>query len=268
MNPTTKPESKSLSAPLEPDPLNWLTDERRKKFEETFKLTDALLVQAGLWRAAVGYWVRWQASLEAEWEPDEEEKELNSLVKDWKIKNKDKKQIIEDDLLKAKLRVSPAVNRWSMQKWGHKIDSIFLLRKSLLDKASCRVLRIENKHMAVEIYHRIKAGETSFEQAAYEYGEGPEKYNGGLISEQSLARMPLGLGEVLGRLERGRISKPLRLGKGYCLVELISFESCSLDQATTEILLAEQMQLWIDSVVDVLQTELKYMVDQNKEFNH
>jgi len=265
MNPSSKSESKAASIPLEPDPSDWLTTERRNEFKDIFGTAEAFLLQAGLWRASVGYWVRWKASLDAEWGAADEQKELSILMSEWKEKNKNETQIIDDNTLKAKLRVRPAIERWSKQKWSHRVDSLFLIHKSQLDKASCRLIRIKDKHMANEIYHRIKARETSFEKAAYEYGEGAEKYRGGLITEQTLANMPFGLEELLIRLKPGRLSKPLRLGEGFCLVELISFESSQLDESTTTKLLAEQMRLWIDSVVDVLVSELLCKQDQSKE---
>ena len=265
MIPSTKLEMKTGSIPLEPDPIDWLTTKRRENFKDIFGTSETFLLQAGLWRATIGYWVRWQASLEADWDPADENKELNILMNEWKKKNESEIQTIKDDTLKAKLRVKPAIERWSKQNWSHRVDSLFLIHKSQLDRASCRLLRIENKHMANEVYHRIKARETTFEAAAYEYGEGPEKYRGGVIPEQSLANMPFGLAELLIRLKPGRLSKPLRLGDGFCLVELISFKSSTLDESTTTKLLAEQMRLWIDSVVDVLESELLCKQNQSKE---
>ena len=77
--------------------------------------------------------------------------------------------------------------------------------------------------MASELYFRIKAGETSFAKAAFDFSEGPERNHGGLIPLQPLKSMPFGLAPLLQNLEEGKISQPMRLGKGYCLVELVNF---------------------------------------------
>ena len=70
--------------------------------------------------------------------------------------------------------------------------------------------------------------------------------------------MPFGLAPLLQNLKEGKISQPMRLGKGYCLVELVKFHSSQLDETTEDQLLAEQLRVWIDSVVDVLEADLMW----------
>ena len=47
-------------------------------------------------------------------------------------------------------------------------------------------------------------------------------------------------------------------GKGFCLVELIEIKISQLDEYTREALLADQLRLWIDSVVDEVETTLRW----------
>lgn len=249
------------SVPTEPNPYSWLTDERRQQLIKDMSSSRPLLQQAGMWRAFLGYWVRWQASLEAKWPKDEEEICLDRLTKKWNEANRDsQKRVgkISDVLLREKLRVSPGVKWWSREQWGHRLDSLYLQSKHQLDKASCRFLRVREKRMASELYFRIKAGETSFAKAAFDFSEGPERNHGGLIPLQPLKSMPFGLAPLLQNLEEGKISQPMRLGKGYCLVELVEFHSSQLDETTEDQLLAEQLRVWIDSVVDVLEADLMW----------
>ena len=70
--------------------------------------------------------------------------------------------------------------------------------------------------------------------------------------------MQLGLAPLLEHLQPGKLSQPMRLGKGVCIVELIELQNSQLDEATQELLLAEQLRLWIDGVVDVLETDLPW----------
>lgn len=251
--------SAPLTAPQEPDPKLWLSLERRELLRRQLEAGSPLLRRAGLWRPALGYWVRWQASLEAEWPMHEERPVLDELVQQWMAKNSIEEVGLSVDELRAKLRVGPAVSRWSRQHWAHRLQTIYLQRKSQLDRASCRLLRLKDKNLAQELYHRIKAGETSFEQAAMEFGYGLERYQGGLLPLQPLERMPFGLAPLLERLEPGRLSMPLRLEPGFCLVQLESFQPSQLDAETEELLLAEQLQLWIDAVVNVLVADLSWV---------
>jgi parvulin-like peptidyl-prolyl isomerase len=258
------PAKAKPAAPFEPDPRAWLTPERCDQLQQQLGASSPLLRQGGLWRAALGYWVRWQASLEADWPAEQEQAVLAELEQQWFAKHSLAEAGLSGAELRAKLRVGPAVARWSRQQWGHRLESLYLQRKSLLDRASCRLLRLRDKNLALELYHRIKAVETSFEQAAQEFGEGPERHQGGLIPLQPLERMPFGLAPLLQRLEPGRLSMPLRLDKGFCLVQLESFQPSQLDPATEELLLAEQLQLWVEAVLDQLVAALGSGNDLNQ----
>jgi hypothetical protein len=252
MNPS-KPE---LQAPAEPDPRLWLTHERLKSLEEHLGCAASLLRKAGLWRAALGYWVRWQLSLEAEWPPAEEQACLAELEQQWLAKHSFEEAGLSSVELRAKLRVAPAALRWCKAQWGHRLESLYLQRKSGLDRASCRLLRLTDKNLALELYHRIKAGETSFERAAFEFGEGPERFRGGLVPLQPLGQMPFGLAPLLERLDLGQLSMPLRLNQGFCLVQLVKRQPSQLDSITGDALLLEQLAMWVDAVVDVLVADL------------
>lgn len=239
--------------------MTWLTEERRQLLVKSTAATRPLLVQAGLWRATLSYWVRWQASLEANWSEEEETEAMERAIQQWQNKHQESSSpttALNQPALRAKLRVAPAVAHWSRAQWGHRLESVYLKVKSDLDQASCRLLRISDKAMASELYYRVKAGETTFEKAAYDFGEGPERWQGGLIPLQTLRTLPYGLAPLLERLEPGRISSPLRLGKVFCLVELVELRMSQLDEQTETTLLAEQLRLWIDSVVDVLEADL------------
>ncbi len=245
-----------VNTPIDPDPNAWLTEERCKQLLRLTSSARPLLIQAGLWRATLTYWVREQVSLEVRWDSEDEQQKLDELEAEWNSKSPKNPQNFERDVLRAKLRVTPAALIWCQKQWGHRLESLFLQCKSQLDRSSCRLIRLRSKPLATELYHRIKAGETTFEVAARDYGEGPERNQNGLIPLQPLGSMPFGLAPVLEHLKPGQISQALRLGKGFCLVELVESQKSQLDEATSEALLGEQLRLWIDSVVDIAEATL------------
>ena len=53
--------------------------------------------------------------------------------------------------------------------------------------------------------------------------------------------MPFGLAPLLEKLEIGKISQPIRLGKGYCLVELLELVRAGLTPKPD--VLAEQLRV-------------------------
>ena len=73
---------------------------------------------------------------------------------------------------------------------------------------------------------------------------------------QTMLSMPFGLAPLLERLRPGEISTPLRLGKIFCMVELLKLSESKLDERTKDMLLADELKLWIGSVVEQLDSEL------------
>ena len=101
------------SAPAEPDPRAWLTPAKRQLILDQTKNIEPLLRQAGLWRATLSYWVRWQASLEAGWSKKEEEECIDQLFEKWQHQkdttNNKNFSSLDETTLRNKLRVAPAV---------------------------------------------------------------------------------------------------------------------------------------------------------------
>ena len=237
---------------IEPEAAEWMSERRLSLLHSDLGASICLLRQAGLLSATLGYWVRLQASLDFIWDPIEEKTCRDQLIKQWHIKHKAQNPSITDEQLYSKLRVAPASALWSRQQWGHQLESIYLDRKSNLDRASCRLLRLKDKNLSFELYHRIKAGEMTFEQVSSSFGTGKERFHGGLIPLKPLETMPFGLAPLLLHLKPGCLSMPQKLGDGFCLVQLESFEPSKFDKETEEFLLAERMRFWIDLVVEYI----------------
>ena len=242
-----------MKAPTEPEALVWLTQEKLEEAKEKFEGSKSLLRDAGLLENALRYWV--QTKIAGEIQITDEEKVIDTLSENWRKSNPDNK--IEDVELRRILRVKPACLEWSKQQWGHTVDSIYLKQKSNLSKASCRLIRLQDKDWANELYHRIKNQEISFEQAAIEYGEGPEMKSGGLIPLTKLEEMPFGLAPVMERLKVGELSPPLKLGKGFCIVKSIKYVPSKLDDDTINGIHFEMLMLWIQGVVETVSSAIK-----------
>ena len=243
-------------APTEPDPKEWVEKRSKDLSLENLSKCKDFLEDAGIWLAALSHWTRLEVVKEVNWDEDTKANEIKSLENAWLEKNTLKNANISQDELRKELHIRAACSYWYRQHWEHRVDSLYLQKKKEIDRASCRLLRISDKDFATELYHRVKAKETSFEDAARMYGEGPEHLQGGLIPMQSMSKMPFGLAPLLERLKAGEVSTPLKLGKGFCMVELLKFTPSQLDDGTVDMLLREQFKLWITAVVEVLDADL------------
>ncbi len=244
------------AAPTEPDPKEWIRSKTEDITLQNLLLTRDFLKDAGLWTSSLSYWIRLQITSEINWDEDTITNEIKPMEKAWLESNNIEEANITTEELRNKLHVTAACTHWCNKQWGHRVDSLYLQKKSDIDRASCRLLRISDKDFANELYHRVKAKETSFEEVARKYGEGSERVQGGMIPMQPMTNMPFGLGPLLERLKPGEVSTPLRLGKGFCMVELLKYVPSKLDESTADVLLKEQFKLWMVSVVEIVDAGL------------
>ena len=240
----------SSLAHLEPAVIDWLTEERLQALSADFGSTSEFLALAGLRTKALEYWLRLQVAREAAlsetlWPAMEREQELDQLEAAWRNNNDPAAFGLSDDQVRLKLMVRPGCTRWARFHWSYRIESLFLDRKSTLDQASCRLLRISDKHLAQEIYYRALAKEDSFTNLANQFGEGNERFQGGFLPLQPISSMPMGLGKLLNRLVPLELSRPLKLGDGFALVLLEQLVPATLCPKTEEILLNQEFVQWL-----------------------
>ena len=234
-------------ASFDPAPEEWLSPERLRLLEDQLGPARSSLAIAGLLAKAVELWLRQQLAAEAPWSAGERLAVIEARREAWLASHDPATQGLLDPELATKLAVAPGCLRWAEAHWGHRVETLFLERKEQLDRASCRLLRVADKGLALELYHRIKAGEESFASLSFRYGEGPEQQQGGLISLQPLAAMPMGLGGVLIKLEPGELLPPTRLGEQVALVQLETFQPASLDATSRKLLLGGELNRWLAS---------------------
>lgn len=252
-------------APRDPDPEFWFTPERQQRLEQQLATAVPLLLQGGLLNNVLSYWVRVELAEEMAtspaWPEQERQQELERLEQAWRAKRDAASLGLSEPQLRQKLLVAPACRRWARQQWQQRLETLYLERKDQLDRASCRLMRLSDKYMALECYHRIRAGEASFERLALEHGEGPERLQGGLLPLQPLSKLPQGLAPLLSKLQPGELLPPQRFGKGFALVQLERLEPAPLDAAAEELLLTQELNAWIQQLVGTLQAHLTSSVN-------
>lgn len=247
---------------VEPSPATWMNKGRLQIFHELFSgSTLEILALSGDFRSVLRYWIRHQVFLdikgdESVWSELVQADELHLLREDWLQKYSLENYCLNSKLLDTKLIVSRACKKWAFMKWHYKIESLYLEKKELLDQASCRLIRNSNKRLLIEIYHRFLAEEATFETLAFEYGEGPERLQAGMIPLQSILKMPFGLDKILPTLEPGKVMPPARFGQGFALVQLLVWKPAVLDDRMRVDLLQLEFTRWLEAVASHLQKQL------------
>ena len=237
-----------------------MTNEKKDRIFKELKEARKRLIHAGLWNKTLTHWV--QEEIAAEIDVDAIKKEctyIDSRIEKWTEEKLKENYFDNLEELKSQLLIEPALKTWCKKQWENRLDSLYLEHKDYFDRARCRMIRLSSKEWAYELYLRIKDNEIDFSEAAKRYGEGEEKDNGGEFKYQPTSTLPYGLGELLKRLRVGQVTKPLRLKKWFCIIELLEYDKSILNNKTKEELLAGQLRVWVAAVVKQIENDIEWV---------
>lgn len=213
---------------------DWITSEKISKFVDYFGSNSlSFLDKNDFLRKVALIWIK------------------NELVNDILIENPHIQAIPDhkfshEDILKA----------WIKYHCDHKLESLYLSRKHLLDRVTCSLIRVKNNHLAFEIYHRLKEKEYSFEYLSWTYAEGIEKRNGGKFINSRMQSLPPALPPLLLKMKPGEVLKPHTLGDWFAVLILDKFDPAQFDSDTKDILLDDELNSWFKLSVDRLVADL------------
>ncbi|KZR73257.1 peptidylprolyl isomerase [Prochlorococcus marinus] len=220
---------------MDPDPSKWLNRSRIAELETDLLAAKSTLSIAGLLAVAIREWLRQQITLEVE-----EEKynvQVNRMVPE---AQNDSKNIFSVESIDRSCLI------WAEKNWGNNLENLYLLYKSRLDSIDFRMMNVSDKGLALEIYHRIKAGEESFETLAHKFDESPAKVNGGLYSGKTVASLKEGLFNMLISLNPGEVMSPARVGDRFMILQLELYSSTTFNDDTREEILKIELRKWLD----------------------
>lgn len=137
------------------------------------------------------------------------------------------------------------IEKFKRATWEHKLNSYFLSRKSLLDKAIYSLIQTKDVGIANELYFRIQEGEQSFSELAREYSQGSGAQTGGLLGPIELGKISSRLAKMLYVSRTGQLWPPTRLGEWIAIVRLEKLVPAQLDEAMRQQLLDELFDNWL-----------------------
>ena len=119
------------------------------------------------------------------------------------------------------------------------------------------MIRLDNKYLAYEIFHRLKAGESKLEDLIHTYGKGPEKLQGGNFRLQSIDSVPKSLVSALSALKVGDYLKPVPDNKDFAIFQLREIQQSKFNEDAKVSLIKFIFDNWLDSSSVSLSQTLK-----------
>ena len=114
--------------------------------------------------------------------------ELYDYLNLYEINHEDWINLINSDYLWAS---------WCIEKYKHELSDYYQSKKNNLDIFFYSVIKVANKDLADELYIRIKEEESSFDEIAYEFSEGNEKYIKGRIGPVMINNVEASISSLL-----------------------------------------------------------------------
>lgn len=214
----------------ESDSLEWLTQDRFESLQSQLEPSLDILLYSGCMDKILTMWIR------------------KEIVKDFKALNPiDSNEKADIDIL----------NLWSLERWGSRLKDLFLERKDQLDLVSFRLIRIENQAVSLEVYHRLKEKESSFDYLANLFGVPSDKSKDTLRKKNRMGSLPIELQKKIRTMSPGDLSKPLNTNQGFLLVQLEDFEEAKFTEPLKKKILLDQFSLWAAIVVKVIRDRLE-----------
>jgi len=121
-------------------------------------------------------------------------------------------------------------SEWCLKNFKGQINSQYLKSKSMLDHVVYSLVRVKDKGLAYELYLRIKEEETSFEQIATDFSEGPEKENSGKIGPLPMNKLNPLVSNLLQISQPHQLWPPRHVEGWWIIIRLEELRNTDLTQ--------------------------------------
>jgi len=141
--------------------------------------------------------------------------------------------------------------QWCLQHFDPQLSSYYLKRKPQLDQVSYSLLRVSQRPLANELYLRIKERESSFEDVAGQYSEGPERASGGRLGPVPLHQPHPVLARLLQVSSPGQLWPPKQLESWWIVVRMDHLHATELTDETAQQLALELGEQHLEQILDL-----------------
>ena len=143
-----------------------------------------------------------------------------------------------------------ALRRFARQRFGPGLENAFLASRGGRDQVIYSLLRVRDAGLARELWIRLEEGETTFAEAAHQYGVGEEAQRKGVIGPMAIGLLqPEVLQEILRRLRPGELSAPRQLGEWHVLMRLEQLKPARFDDGMREQMEQEALNAFLEDRV-------------------
>lgn len=142
--------------------------------------------------------------------------------------------------------------RHCRQHFSERAETTFLRNKNDLDQVVYSLLRLQDPHLAFELYQRIDTGEADFAELAPRFSEGPERHTRGVVGPKPLTSAHPTLAERLRIAQPGVVQEPIVVQGRSLVVRLERLLPATFDDSMAQRICDQLFDQWLDEQVNAI----------------
>ena len=167
-----------------------------------------------------------------------DKKEFETFIKE---KSLDENELINKAIFPLKIK------RYSLNNFGHMVESRFIKQKADLDLVTYNFLRVKDRNLSQELFFRLQDGESDFSSLAIKFSEGIEKETNGLIGPISLNQAHPILKNQLLASKVNKVNPPILINEFWSISRLKEIKSAQLNDEMKESL---AQQIFEENIIE------------------
>ena len=185
------------------------------------------------------------------------------FLKKENIKDKDSLQSwlsmkgVSETEMNKNLYKSLLIEKFKNENFGSKIESLFLKRKTFLDRITYSLIRVRTKNKAAELFLRLQEEESTFNELASSYSEGVEQVLNGLIGPMEIGNINPFIANKLLNSSPGQLWPPFEIEGWWVIIRLERLIPSTLNDQMKNRLLDEMYEEWMRLKITKVLNDLK-----------
>ena len=164
----------------------------------------------------------------------------NTALEKWLLANKKTEKEMNNILFN-----SLKIEKFKNNKFKEHVESLFLKKKSLLDRVTYSLIRVKSRAKAAELHLRLKEEEATFPDLASTFSEGVENVLHGLIGPVEFGNINPIISERLRNSSPGELWPPFEIESWWLILRSERFIPATLNEAMESRLINEMYENWI-----------------------
>lgn len=158
--------------------------------------------------------------------------------------------VSDPDPLDASHHQAAILQLYKQTKWGHLLNSRFLMQKAQLDRVLFSAIQVTDLHLAEELYCCVAKREHSFTKLASIHSQSPVAKRGGSIGPVAVCQLHPIIQDRLIGLEPKQLSPIFQLDEHHLILRLDRWLPAQFNSKTQQQLLDELFEQWMRSQIE------------------